>query len=201
MLVKVIRPYGGQEGRRVKPGTLFSVDAALDGFQTITTARWNQLRQMGLATAATPGDETPAAPNARRTRQAPDPANKVEPDSKPPRLPRQPSQRAGARKRSQEDTPKEPRPLARRPGSPAGRQEPAASSSPEDRQAGSVTLKQRGTRRGSGGSPSITPGSPPPTPDANTSSPDSAPGLTSSMPATPSGGPASDPSENSAAFD
>jgi hypothetical protein len=93
--------------------------------------------------------------------------------------------------------------LSRRRGSPDGPTEQPASSSPEVRQSGSVTLKQRGTRRApaSAGSPSTTPASPPPTPDATGSSQDPAPGPTSSTPATPAGGPASGPLKDSAAFD
>lgn len=200
MLVKVTRPYGGAEGRRVKPGAIFSVGEDREGYRTITPARWQQLKQMNLAQETEPGTDAPAAPGANpRNRQAPTPANRKEPDSQTP--PARDATRTRARRRGQEDSPQEPRPLSRRRGSPAGTQEQPASLSPADRQVGSVTLKQRGTRRASGGSPSTTPASPPPSPSATTSPPASVPGPTSSTPATPDGGTGSAPSTDLGAFD
>lgn len=201
MLVKVTRPYGGAEGRRVKPGVIFSVGQKRKGFITITQARWQQLKQMNLAEETKPGTQAPAAPGARpRNRQAPTPVNRKEPDSQTPAPQQATTTRTRTRRRAQEDAPTPPRPLLRR-GSQNGTQEQPASLSPADRQAGSVTLKQRGTRRGSAGSPLTTPDSPPTSQGETTSTQDSVPGPTSSMPVTADGGPGSAPSKDSAAFD
>lgn len=186
MLVKVQRTYGGLEGRRVKIGTIFSVDAPHPtGGQTISRARYNQLAQQRLLAphsgtlAELTADE--AMVNGRpspmpRGKPAPTPANKVQPDSAPPA--QKPSPRRASRAKSQEESPKEPRPLARPAGGQTGDQHPdqaPPSSSQVVRQAGGVTLVQRGTRGRRAGSPSITPGN-------------SAPGPMPSTPATAPGG-------------
>lgn len=204
-LIEVTRPYGGQEGRRIKPGTRFSVDEPIEGLVTVTTARAKALLRQNLAKTLDAEsltlDAAPAAePNRNRAarRLAADPANKMEPDSKPG-----PSDRAKARRKTpQPKEPREPRPLNDRAGSRAGTDAPASSS-----QAGpaivSSTLKQRGTRRApkSGGSPSTTPGSQPTSPESTTSSQDSSPGQTSSTAATAAGGAPSEESQDSAAFE
>lgn len=183
MLVRVQRTYGGQEGRRVKIGTILAVEEAHPtGGQMITRARYNQLVQQRLVTRLL-GDEIAAAseenkapgvviPSRNGDRPAAQPGNKMEPDSRPSKPVRNPRQ--SARAKMQEESPKEPRPLGRRTGSQTGAAQPA-SSSPEVHQVGSVTLKQRGVRGRRAGSPSTTPGS-------------SAPGLTPSTPATALGG-------------
>ncbi len=196
MLAKIIRTYGGQEGRRVKAGTVFSVGEQAQGLPVISLARFRQLQQQRLAEeylaegqVAAPGAK-PAQPP--RTRPAPAVPNKMEPDGKPgatnPAADPSPARRR-ARNKTQNEAPKEPRPLGRRPdGGQRGEEQPA-SSSPADHQVGSVTLRQRGTRRGSAGSQSTTPGS-------------SSPGPTSSTPATGPGGAATTPpAPDSAAFD
>lgn len=192
MLAKIKRTYSGQEGRRVKAGTIFAVDKAEGGLPVMSLQRFRQLQQVGLAeTVEAQGDDPQGKP-------APKPGNKMEPDSRPqpgqrqrraPPLTPSPA-RADARRRQQEDSPKPPRRL-RPAGGQSGTQEPPPSSSPEVRQAGSVTIKQRGTRRAQarGGSPSTTPSG-------------SSPGQTSSTPATPPGGVTiSKQPEDSAAFD
>lgn len=212
MLVKVTRSYSGREGRRVKMGTQFSVDVIREGYQTISLARYRQLKHVGLARAVNPADDEPPPAKVERPPRrgtAPKPANKVEPDSRPrPQSPR----RASAKNRTQNEAPPEPRKIglkldaAHKPvprnGGQTGKEQPA-SSSPVVRQVGGVTLTQRGTRRGqaSAGSPSITPGSPPTTPAAPTSPRGSRRGQTSSTPATDAGGEPSVASPDSAAFD
>lgn len=201
MLAQIVRTYGGQEGRRVKAGTVFTVHPTTrPGLIQISPARYQQLKASRLAAEFT--GEQPAAPASRpadspprgrltpRRGTAPTPDNKVEPDSQPKPAP---NPRRLSRRRTQNEAPKEPRPLARRlPGGPDGDQEQAASSSPADHQVGSLTLKRRGVRgRRSGGSALTTPGP-------------SAPGPMSSTDATaPGGAPTttSSPAPESAAFD
>lgn len=204
-LIEIIRPYGGQEGRRVKPGTRFAVNEEIEGLRTITELRAKALLRQNLAkTLDGKGltlDAAPAAqPNRNRAtrRLATTPANKQEPDSKPGPSPRD----AARRKTKQPVEPREPRPLNARAGIRAGTDAPA-SSSPEAHPILSSTLKQRGTRRGpkSGGSPSTTPASPPTSPELTTSGQDSSPGLTSSTDATAAGGGPSEASQDSAAFE
>lgn len=195
MLAKILRTYGGQEGRRVKAGTIFAVGDPQGDYVVITLARYRQLAQQRLAEEFT-GDRNAAAPAAKepspRNRRAPTPGNKMEPESAPRQAPapKTPTPRRAARRKGQEDAPKSPRPLSRQSGGPAGSELPA-SSSPADRQAGGVTFRQRGNRRGQGsaGSPSTTPSS-------------SSPGPTSSTPATGRGGVRiTKRPEDSAAFD
>lgn len=201
-VVEVTRTYGGLEGRRVKAGTRFAVNCTVDGMKTITKPRADQLRGQRLvrdldvtSAAAAPGAKP--APQPRRGAER-SPPNKSEPDSKP-----RPNPRRTSRKRTQTDEPGEPRPLARgrQAGGPDGTAD-AASSSREDRQAGSVTFKQRGTRRqGSGGSPSTTPVSLSKPHATGTSSPASRRGQTSSTPVTPPGGAPSTESVTSEVLD
>lgn len=177
MLARITRTYGGQEGRRVRAGTVFGVGKDHPGLVTITEARYRQLKQQRLAHEITAADlaenpSTKAKPerhapgvSSPQAKPAPVPANKVLPDSKPPAAaaaPAKASPRTAARRKGQNETPAEPRPLVRQNGGQRGRTA-SALSSPEDRQAGSLTFKQRGTRgqragAPSDGSPSTTPG-------------------------------------------
>lgn len=179
MLVKVLRTYGGQEARRVKAGTIFAVDEVLPGFVTITATRARQLKTQRLIEeirgTLPPAPEGQEAATPRR-RPSALPGAKVEPDSAPRPAPSSPARRHARARAKQEDAPAAPRPLAH--GGQTG-EDSTSSSSPADRQVGSVTIKQRGTRRAprvAAGSESITP--------ASTSSP----GRTSSMPAISVGG-------------
>lgn len=198
MLARITRTYGGQEGTRVKMGTIFHVgENPPEGARVLTLERYRQLRQQGLAVEATDGGQ--AAPGAKpdaapAAKPAPTRRTRVEPDSKPPASPPAPTARAGtrgrSRRRSQSEAPGEPRPLSRRGGGQGGSPDAPASSSPEDRQVGSLTIVQRGNRRrGPGGSPSTMLGS-------------SSPGPTPSTDATPPGGePSTTSPDNSAALD
>lgn len=192
MLARIDRTYGGQEGHRVKAGTVFGVGKNYPGLITISQARYSQLKQQRLAHEITAEEleaNPPPAPKGERmapgvhrpvSKPAPDPANKVEPDSKPPqRAPASPPARTAVRRRRQNETPPDPRPLERQNGGRPGRT-PSASSSQEVRQAGSVTLKQRGTRGRRVAAPSD--GS------ASTTPIDSPPGRTSRTGATVRGG-------------
>lgn len=212
MLAEVTRTYGGLEGARVKAGTRFGVGKDYPGLRTITLGRYKQLQGQRLvkevdgAGQAAPGATANLEPQGkpdrtpRRGAEAP-PPNKKEPDSQPPARSRV---RARSRKRTQEEAPPEPRPLVRQqPGGHAG-QAPASSSSPEVRQSGSVTLKQRGNRRKaptSAGSPSTTPVSLQKGPGSTTSSRGSRGGRTSYTPATDDGGEPSKESPSSEVFD
>lgn len=198
MLARITRTYGGQEGTRVKMGTIFHVgDSPPEGMRAISLERYRQLKQQGLAEE--PRDGGAAAPGAKPAPSPigkPEPARRtrVEPDSAPPASPAPPAGRARARgnsrRRSQAEAPGEPRPLSRRAGGPDGKPAAPASSSQEARQVGSLTIVQRGTRRRApAGSPSTTPGS-------------SSPGPTSSTAATgPGGEPSTTSPDNSAALD
>lgn len=195
MLIEVTRPYGGAEGKRVKPGTRFWVKqpgkiGKPAGLLEIAPTRYQQLKSMKLVKPLGPVAEAPPAPQAKpakepRSKPAPQPRNKVEPDSRPP-APSAPGPRAAAKSQS----PKDPIDPAKRPGgSPAGKAEPS-SSSLAGRPTKPSTLKQRGVRRSdsrSAGSLSTTPG-------------DSAPGPSSSTPATPDGGGTTPASPDSTAF-
>lgn len=188
MLIEVKRPYGGAEGKRVKPGTRFWV--ALPGkgkkpqrdLREITMGRYQQLKGMRLAEPVDPRLAAVAAPMDKRDRQpqrgtAPTPANKVMPDSQPKAPPA-----PGGRAASKAQSPKTAASKAARPGGgQPGAEDGLQSSSLGGRPTKPSTLKQRGVRRGdrSDGSPSTTPG-------------DSSPGLTASTPATPAGGVSTD---------
>lgn len=178
MLVRVVRPYGGAEGRRVKVGTVFSVDKEHPGLLTITNARLRQLEGQKLVSREMEGG--PAAPNAKpapmpRSKPAAPRRTKVDPDGAPPPV-RATTDRTRSRRKAQDENPKEPRPLVRRGGSPAGKEEQPASSSRPDPASPNATLKQRGLRRrGPAGVPLTTASG-------------ASPGRTSSTPATPAGG-------------
>lgn len=188
MLKRVRRPYGGQEGKRLRPGDLFWVqhgskkppkDVVI--VATINLARSRQLEAQKLIEDYDPKAKVeppsrPAQPSPRRVPAAP--ASKVEPDSKP-------------RVESKQRVPKVTPPKKSRPGGREDGTDARSSSSPAALPTGSSTLKQRGTRRSgsaSAGSPSTTPGG-------------SSPGQTSSTGATPPGGGNTPASGDSAAFD
>jgi len=198
MLIEITRPYGGQEGRRVKPGTRFWVTGVSrssppEGVRTMERVRFGQLQRMGLADQvqdgagrAAPGARprpTPADPEPR-SRELPPRRTKVEPDSNAPN----PRREAQARTPAKEAAEGEEGPTRPRRGGRAGA-DPQSSSSEVVRQSGSVTLRQRGTRRDrtSGGSPSTTPSS-------------ASAGQTSSTPATSAGGASTTEPGDSAAF-
>lgn len=187
MLKVVRRPYGGQEGKRLRPGDLFWVQTGSKKppkdekiVAVINLARARQLEQQKLIADYDPKAKVeppsrPAQPSPRRVPAAP--ASKVEPDSQP-------------RKESKARVPKAIPPKGSRPGGETAGQGQPSSSSPAVPQTGSSTLKQRGTRRKgstSTGSPSTTPGG-------------SSPGQTSSTDATPPGGDNTPGSADSAAF-
>lgn len=190
MLVEVRRAYGGQEGKRLRPGDKFWVvqpggkaKPSEPVVAVISLTRFKQLEQQRLV--AKPNGEPdakvepasrPAQPAPRRVRAAP--GAKVEPDSKP----------------RTDSKAKEPRPAVAAKSRPGGQKDGTgrpSSSSPAAHQTGASTLKQRGTRRGdkpSAGSSSTTHGN-------------SSPGPTSSTPATLDGGGTTPASGDSAAFD
>lgn len=202
MLAEITRTYAGQEGRRIKAGTRFAVGVTIEGLKTISLPRFNQLKAQRLAKevdgTALAAPSAKPAPTPRRGAERP-PPNKMEPPSRA--RPTQPA-RSRSRKRTQSEQPEEPRPLDRpQAGGPDG-EGTASSSSQEVRQTGSLTLRQRGTRRRtSAGSQSTTPASLTKPPAATTSKRGSRAGPKSSTPATPTGGDTSEESQSSEVLD
>lgn len=166
----VQRAYGGAEGVRVKAGTRFAIGAKVDGMQTITKPRYNELLVRHLVRALGEADQA-AAPAARPTKRRPV-INQNDPSG--PAAVSSESLRDITRRRSQDPAPPAPkeiiRPLS---GSPDGSEKPSLSS-PEAQASSSSTSPRRGRRR-SDPSPSTTPSASPH-------------GPTSSMPATDRGG-------------
>jgi hypothetical protein len=166
----VQRAYGGAEGIRVKAGTRFAVGAKVDGMQTITKPRYNELLTRHLVRPLAEADQA-AAPAARPTRRRPV-VNQN--DQSGPAPVTSESLRDITRRRSQDPAPPAPkeiiRPLS---GSPDGTAKPSLSS-PEAQASSSSTSTRRGRRR-SDPSPSTTPSASPH-------------GPTSSMPVTGHGG-------------
>ena len=196
MLVEVVRPYSGLEGKRVKPGTRFSVDKERPGLQMITIHRANALKRNHLIKEIAIEGETPMeleAPRPAKNQNRPRrPVAKVEEDSAPgPSRERDAQRRRTSSKapRRQDPEPAAPRKLSGPAGSLTG-QDALSSASPAARPITSSTLRQRGTRRdkASGGSQSTTHS-------------DSSPGPKSSTPATTPGGEPSPESPDSAAFE
>lgn len=163
-IAEITRTYGGIEGRRVKQGTRFGIGKPVSGLQTITTARFQQLADAGLARRFDP-----------KAGPAPTPAyggggggQKV--------TQKQPNTSRTVRKaiRKNADRPDEPRPLVNpAAGGPIGAVGSAALS-PEAQASLRSNLGLRGRRR-SQSSRSITPGN-------------DSPGLSASTPATVPGG-------------
>ncbi len=173
-ILTVLRTYGGAEGVRVRKGSLLVVDDAAKAKElncpNISRPRMKQLIEARLVSPADGED----------VRSARIPANKMEPDSRPPVTAagiRQ-SHRAVARAQpfpaAKSETPGAPRQVSGPRGGQTG-QEKQPSSSQEGLAPETQTLRQRGTRKGSDGSPSTTRG-------------DSASGPNTSTPATTGGG-------------
>lgn len=201
MLIEVVRPYGGAEGKRVKIGRRFWVQTpktkAPPGVQEITQTRYAALKNMRLvvpvtaASAPAPKAKPDRAPGSKpapapRAAPAPAPLSKVEPDSKPPAAPA-----PGARSAAKAQVQKTKASAASRPGGQPSAEGGQQSSSQAGRPTKPSTLKQRGVRRGDSppsGLPSTTPG-------------DSPPGQPSSTDATPAGGGTTAAVPDSTAFD
>lgn len=161
-IAEITRTYGGLEGRRVKIGTRFAIGSAVEGLVTITTARFTQLKDAGLAReydpAAKPGTVQPAYMAARQIVQQ-----------------RQPIESRTARKARLKNAgaPAEPRPLTNPAIGGLSSTVKLAASSPEAQASVVSNLGLRG-RRKSSPSPSMTPTVSPPGPALST--PATAPG-------------------------